>query len=172
MNTTNTSDLAKLYLRIAALFLAAGLAGPALAGQDVPFQGSFEGRFTAMVNPGPPPTATVLASGTGLATHLGRFTYVFPHTINLGTVPSTSIGTWTFVAANGDTLMGDAAGRSALVESAVLLVVNEVIITGGTGRFAGATGELIIVSLVFQSTGTTMGYCEGAISSLGAAKKL
>jgi hypothetical protein len=161
-----------IYLRLAALLLTAGLVGPALAGEKVPFHGSLEGSFTSTINPGPPPVATIFGSGTGQATHLGRFTYEFPHTINFGIVPTAAIGTWTFVAANGDTLIGDAVAHSSPVEPGVLLAVNEVVITGGTGRFAGASGELVIVSLVFQSTGTTLGSFEGTISSPGAAKRL
>ncbi len=157
-------------LRMAVIFLTAGLVGPAAAGGKVPFKGSLEGSFTTTIDPGPPPVATIVLSGTGNATHLGRFTYEFPHTVNFGIVPPTGAGTYTFTAANGDTVIAEGIGHSTPVEPGVVFVVEEAVITGGTGRFAGASGQLTIVRLVFQTNGTTFGSFEGTISSPAAAR--
>ena len=43
--------------------------------------------------------------------------------------------------------------------------------TGGTGRFAGATGEFTVERLVDTATGETEGSFEGTISSPGAGKR-
>jgi hypothetical protein len=160
-----------IYLRIAALLLTAGLATVTRAGENVPIRGTLEGSFSITMNPGLPPIGNITGSGTGHAAHLGAFTYEFPHTVDFGVVPPIGDGTYTFTAANGSTLIGEFEGISTPIEPGVLLVEETVVITGGTGRFEGATGELHIVRLVFRNEGTTEGYFEGTISSPGAAKK-
>jgi len=120
------------------------LAGPAAARENLPLRGSYEG--TVAVIPSTPPFIDALLEGTGHATHLGRFTVVEPHRVNLET--ATGVSTYTFVAANGDTLTasGTASATPTDVPN-VLLVVENATITGGTGRFAGATGEFTIERL-------------------------
>ena len=44
------------------------------------------------------------------------------------------------------------------------------VITGGTGRFAGAQGSFTIMRLVEQATGDTSGSFEGTITSPGAGQ--
>src|SRR5688572_14715091 len=74
---------------------------PAARGaQSRPFKGTFEG--TQRMTPLTPPFIRVDGEATGTATHLGHFTVVFPHTVNLAAAQGT--GEYTFVAANGDTL--------------------------------------------------------------------
>lgn len=166
-----------IYTRIAALVAlcaTTGLVGQASAGEAVPFRGNFEGNFVSAYDPGPPPGATVAVEGTGRATHLGRFTFEMPHSVNLGTIPPTSVGTCTFVAASGDKLIGHFVGQSSPVEPGVVLVVQQFVITEGTGRFEGASGEFVLWRLVVHSTpntGIALGHFEGTISSPGAAKR-
>lgn len=155
-------------LTTATLLLALSLSAPASAEVLVPFKGTLEGSYTSTVDPGPPPVLTVEYSGTGRATHLGLFSFEFPHTVNLGNVPPEGMGTYTITAANGDMLFADSIGHSAPVEPGVLLVVEEVIITGGTGRFAGASGAFTITRLLIQSEGITFGSFSGTISRPGA----
>ena len=141
-----------------------GIASPASAGMQVPFKGGLEGSFTSTFNPGPPPTATFDGSGTGHGTHLGAFTYEFPHAVNFGTVPPTGMGTYTFTAANGDTLVADFIGHSTPVAPGLVFVEEEAVIVDGTGRFEGATGEFTISRLVDQINGTTTGSFDGIIT--------
>jgi hypothetical protein len=46
----------------------------------------------------------------------------------------------------------------------VVRIVEGATITGGTGRFAGATGSFTVVRLYDPVAGTTVGSFEGAIS--------
>ena len=88
-----------IYLPMAAMFLAAALAGPALAENQVPFKGSLEGVVS--ITPIDAQFSFVRINGTGNATHLGLFTVDIPHIVNRQA--RIGIGTL-FTAANGDTL--------------------------------------------------------------------
>jgi hypothetical protein len=151
-----------------ALLLGLALAAPMAAEAAIPFKGTIEGSFTSTLNPGPPPVATIDLSGTGNATLLGSFSFELPHTVNFGTLPPTGSGTYTFTAANGDSLHADIVGHSAPVEPGVVLVMEEAVITGGTGRFSGAAGAFSVLRVVIQSSGITFGSFDGTISCLGA----
>lgn len=161
------SSLATVSLAVLATL---SLAGPAAAGKQVPFKGDLEGNYTVAIDPGPPPVGTFDGSGEGNATHLGKFTYTFPHQVNFGTLPPTGEGTYTFTAANGDTLEAEFVGFSKPVEPGFVLVTEEATIIGGTGRFAGASGEFTIIRLVDQVNRATIGTFDGTISSVGKNK--
>src|SRR5262249_36631642 len=102
------------------------------------------------------------------ATHLGNFELVESVVVDFGTVPPTGAGTYTFVAANGDTLTADVTGASAPVEPGVVLITEHAVITGGTGRLAGATGSFTVERLIDLVTHETVGSFEGTISSPGS----
>jgi hypothetical protein len=85
------------------------------------------------------PVIQTADSGSGRATHLGRFTLAAGEKVNLGTKTVTE-GVYTLTAANGDTVTGTYSGQ-ALPDLTGYLVSGP--ITGGTGRFAGATGFLV-----------------------------
>ena len=147
--------------RIALAVVAAlGLVGPVAAGEQVPFKGSLEGTVTRSL---PPPPISVLVEGAGTATHLGLFTVDIPHEV----VPPNASGFYNFVAANGDTLTAEFTGVSAPAAPGLLYIVETATITGGTGRFAGATGGFISQRLFDTATGTTVGSFNGTISSPG-----
>jgi hypothetical protein len=146
------------------LSLESPASGAASQGTSVPFKGNFEG--TQRITPLQPPLAFVDGSATGNATHLGRFTVEFPHTANFAT--RTGEGTFTFTAANGDTLTADFTGQAQ--PGPIVSIEEHATITGGTGRFAGATGSFIVQRQFDPATGTTMGSFEGTISSPGAGK--
>lgn len=166
-----------IYLQMAAICLTAALSS-AVSAAETPFKGKLEGNYTSTFDPGPPSTATLDGTGTGTATKLGRFTYKFPHTVNFGTMPEIGLGTYTFTAANGDTLFAESTGSSTPVEPGIVLVVENAVITGGTGRFSGAQGEFTITRLninvsgtIFgNSSGITIGFFEGTITSPGGNK--
>ena len=132
--------------------------------REVPFKGRLEG--TATITPGTPPFLSVSIEGTGNATHLGRFTVEIPHVVN--TTNRASTGIYAFTAANGDTLTAGFTGQATLTAPGVLSVVETATITGGTGRFADATGTFTIERLFNQVTGLTTGSFEGTISSPAA----
>lgn len=127
------------------------------AAQSVPFKGNLEGTQTT--TPLEPGSAFVDGSATGEATHLGRFTVEFPHTVNFAT--RTGEGTFTFTAANGDTLIADFTGQAQ--PGPIVSIVEEATITGGTGRFAGATGSFTARRLFDPASGTTKGSFAGTL---------
>ena len=136
-------------------------ASPVAAAQQVSFEGSFEGDVT--ITPLPPSSLSVLVNATGEATQLGRFTLAIPHTVNRST--RTAIGSYQFTAANGDTLSADFTGKATPTATpGVLSIVENATITGGTGRFAGATGGFTCQRLFDTVAGTTTGSFEGTIS--------
>ena len=78
----------------------------------------------------------------GNATQLGQFELVIEVVVNFGVWPVTGEGTLTFIAANGDKLVANGTGSSALIEPGLVLITEHAIIDPdrSTGRFAGATG--------------------------------
>ena len=114
---------------IAAMLASAGTLDAADNPVARPFRGSAQGYITGQI----PPNGLFLEM-SGRATELGHFTleeYAF-----LGADGSV-VGTITFTAANGDELWVVIDGGFVSATD----VVGRYIITGGTGRFQGATGE-------------------------------
>ena len=141
-----------------------GLAGPVAAGEQVPFKGSLDGDVTRGAVHFP--FVDVLVEGTGNATQLGKFTFVFPHMVDVRF--RTAAGTYSIVAANGDTLKAHATGLATPIPGTTVFYIEETAtITGGTGRFANATGSFTIERWYDTATGETIGSFEGTISSPG-----
>ena len=148
-----------------AVLATLGLAGPAAAQHQVPFRGSLEG-FGTLTFLGPT-SAVADLEGTGNASHLGRFT--FRSTALVDFAANIGLATWTFTAANGDTLTATATGSAdPPATPPILHVVERAEITGGTGRFAGATGSFTMERYYDIDTGATFGTFEGTISPPGA----
>ena len=100
---------------------------------------------------------------TGVATRLGRFTLDVPHVVNPAT--SQAAGLYKFVAANGDRLTAQFTGQGTFIPGTDFLFIEETAtITGGTGRFAGATGSFVVQRLFDTAEGTTFGFFDGTIS--------
>ena len=145
----------------AAIALALCLAGPASAGDQVPFKGTLAG--TASVTPLAPPIVAVEIHASGTATYLGRFTLQAPHVVNQATL--TAVGTYLITAANGDTITADLAGTAVMVQPPNVVAITETAtVTGGTGRFAGATGSIQVERVFNRATGVTTGTLQGWIS--------
>jgi hypothetical protein len=148
-----------LYLQMTALLLTAALAGPAAAAKGVPFHGTIQGIEIADVQF---PKLFVEGSGSGRATHLGRFTMTYELEVDLLT--HETFGSSVFTAANGDSLTTDITGLGTPTENPDVHSIVEVhTITGGTGRFAGATGSFIRKYLLNPVTGVTSGSFDGTI---------
>ena len=130
---------------------------------QVPFKGKLQAFESGLFNPGPPPTVSVTAAGSGHATHLGRFAYTYTVVISFPT-DTTRTGTlyYDFVAANGDHLYSVGAGFGVPVGD-FDHVVEQHTITGGTGRFAGATGSFTVDRLINHATATTTGTIGGYV---------
>ena len=109
----------------------------------------------------------VVIEATGTATHIGRFTLQAPHVVNQATL--TAVGTYVLTAANGDTITADLAGTARMVEPPNVIAITETAtVTGGTGRFEGATGSIQVERVFNRATGVTTGTFEGWISLRGS----
>ena len=138
-----------------------GLACPLTAGEHVPFKGSLEGVVT--ITPLTPPFVSVFIEATGKATHFGKLTVQIPHIVNRS--KSSAVGFYQFVAANGDTLTADFTGQATPTSTPGVFYIEETAtITGGTGRFAHATGRFLCERLFDTAAGTTTGSFEGTVS--------
>ena len=153
------------HLSLALLAMLA-LAGPAAAegqGKQVPFRGRLEGIVTT-VTPLTPPFVAVTLEGEGNATQLGHFDVSSSLVANAA--DGTAVGTYEFTAANGDTLTADYT--EYFTPTDVPGVFSDVItatITGGTGRFAGATGSFVSDRVADHVTGIVSDSFEGTIST-------
>ena len=136
----------------------------ATAQQQVPFKGGLNG----VVKVGTPTLqgVPVLVNATGNATQLGQFTLDIPHLVNRA--KGTAIGSYEFTAANGDKVYAEFTGLAMPTATPGVFYIEETAtITGGTGRFAGATGSFTVERWYDTVAGTTEGSFEGTISAPG-----
>jgi hypothetical protein len=131
---------------------------------DRPLRGRSTGINTVNLQSG---AATYESSGH--LSHLGAVTNAGIQTISFIGNTIRFTGTGTTVASNGDELFATFSGTATVTSAAAATTVNT--ITGGTGRFAGATGTFRVTSVskpistvgpveTFATTSTT----EGSIS--------
>ena len=144
------------------------MTGRALAAEAIPFKGTLEGLHVSRT-PLQPPLVFDRFETEGEATHLGHFDLVIEATVNFGARPVTGAGTYTFTAANGDQLVADHTGFSALVGPGIVLITEHAVIDSdrSTGRFAGAEGTYTVERLADAATGVgglTVGTFVGTIS--------
>lgn len=130
------SSIRSLSVLAAAAALALTGVVNADGGHPVPFKGSFTGTmaFTSQT--------TVAFSGTAQATHFGRSSTAGLATV-LGATAEGCIAnshTETITAANGDQLMFRAIDVACPIGPTTMHGTGHWVVTGGTGRFAGATG--------------------------------
>lgn len=130
------------------------------AENEVPFKGSVQAVETSDVQF---PTLFVDSSGSGNATHLGRFTVTHEFEVDLPTLIAT--GSAQFIEANGDSIftVTEALDPPQSPEPDVLFIVETHTITGGTGRFDGATGSFKVERLLNTVTGVSSGSFDGTI---------
>jgi hypothetical protein len=149
----------RLFVGLVAAF-AVSLATVAVsaAASETPFKGTVIAVETGTVVF---PTRFLVREGTGTATYLGRYTERVTMVINIPTLSST--GSARFTAAKGDVLLATVAGQATRTSPTTLSIVEVYTITGGTGRFADATGSFTLNSTVDQVTGVSSGTFSGAI---------
>ena len=148
--------LLTLMTVLALVIVAPEVATAKAGGTDRPLTGEGSGTATFDVGSVPfPGTAT----GTGNLSHLGAGTYSREFVILPGANGTFSIaGTATFVAANGDALFSAFTGSGQNTSATTSEVTAHSIITGGTGRFDGATGtfDARVVTQITSVVGTTV----------------
>jgi hypothetical protein len=149
---------------LAAAFVSAPVA--AIAANQVPFNASFTTEFTTEFVP--PFHLRVFVTGQGNASHMGRTSAVTTdQLINLA--DGTGTATYTLTAANGDTVVVAISAQVTNIPGGVMFQ-GDYTVTGGTGRFDGATGSGFIAGSAFNTgpnTGVGSFTLAGTISSPG-----
>lgn len=161
------------FLVFSTVLLSAFIAisgGQTIAAGQVPFKGTV---FLAAV---PDYSATNCPGGLRLnVTEVGHLT-------QMGAITASAFvcqkldpnglsfnGQFTYTAANGDTVSGTFFGKLVPVSGTLYQVQGEQFtITGGTGRFAGASGGGIVVGTVDLASGERVHQIDGSISSVGS----
>ena len=156
----------KRTLALTCLLLGALIAPFAAANvgsaKNVPLKG--RDMFSSVVIGGSGSVIYTADSGSGTATHLGRFTMTATEAVDLASMTVRN-GTFTLTAANRDTVSGTYSGT--ILPGLVGYHVSGPI-TGGSGRFAGATGEIIFDGTFDPVTLTGSDVISGTISSVGS----
>ena len=133
-----------------------------IGAKSVPFKGSWTG-VTVSADPTNFPVVGVVSDGTGQLTHLGRYFMTSPHTSNVFT--GETIGDQIFTAANGDMLTASCAGFPVMQANGDVIGDLDCEITGGTGRFEGATGDYVFFLHASPRTDGGLGYATEATIS-------
>jgi hypothetical protein len=132
------------------------------ASDHVPLRGRDFGTFGGTPTTDPQVVLT-RDSASGEATPFGRYTLVAHEFINLATL-TVKGGAFTLTAANGDTLTGEYSGQAVAEFPTIIHYEVSGPITGGTGRFAGATGTITFDGFADLQTGLLTDRISGAIS--------
>jgi hypothetical protein len=140
---------------------SAALAPQAQSSAQLPFRGSYHQTETGV--PQSPTTILVTFSVEGTATHLGRYTSSGSFLVDL--TKASAGGPGHMVAANGDQLFFTGSGQATPTGvPGELSITDTSTITGGTGRFEGATGSFSGVRLLDTTTGISTGSFTGTIN--------
>src|SRR5512133_1628505 len=145
---------------VAAFAVALAIVAVNAVAAETPFKGTFSGVETNQLVF---PILSVNREGTGTATYLGKYTEHATFQVDVRTGSAT--GTATFTAANGDTLNASVVGQGTVTGPTTRSIVEVYTITGGTGRFAGATGTLTLERTLDLTTGVSTGTFSGAIDN-------
>jgi hypothetical protein len=100
--------------------------------------------------------------GGGIGSQLGRFSYRADITVDDTT--GDGVGTVVWTGANGDQVLASTHGSIAGEIDNGIRIREEQTITGGTGRFSGASGSIIVTRTLDFATGSTSGSYAGTIN--------
>jgi hypothetical protein len=147
---------------LVALFMAVTAFAPAEAKNAVPFKATYDGVFSPpeLVSVDPP-TVFLESTVTGNASHLGKYDGSFPHFINLA--DGTFHGTLTFTRQNGDKLFAEITGVAIPISPTEFSISLNATITGGTGKFVGASGSFTGSGTADLATLTTSQTFDGVL---------
>lgn len=170
INATRVIPRRIMCLALSLVAMAALALRSQAADRQVPFNAAFT---TVFVGEGNFPIDRITVLGQGQATPLGTATAATTNQlVNLQTGEATA--TYTFGAANGDTFVVEEKFQSTFDQMAGRVTFEGTyVVTGGTGRFAGATGSgTLSGSAVFTGPNNGIGSFTllGTISSPGSLK--
>lgn len=145
---------------LAAVLLSTALAGPTSAtAKELNVHGSLDASEVQTVTP---PTMLIELEGSGNASHLGRFVVKTEAMVFLPTFFGE--GTFEIETPSGARVFGTLTGQGSPTPDSNFVPVEETLtITGGTGRFTGATGTLTIHRVIDRLTKISTGTIEGTI---------
>ena len=141
---THLMATAAFLLVLAALAPTSALAKT--GGTDRPVKGTALGDCTT-----PIATLQLMCDTSGVSTHLGKYTSHSEGSAAIVGGRTLGEGTFTLVGANGDELTGTFTLNGALPTGEVHSLTVVLTITGGTGRFADASGTITIPFLATPS---------------------
>jgi hypothetical protein len=141
-----------------------GLAAPAVTPGSTktsraPFKGTLQSNesYSTIF-----PTLFVTAIGSGEATLLGQIIVHYQSEMNLSDLSQS--GSVSLAGLSGDSLLAKGVGQAIEDQTSGMFSVVEIYtITGGTGRFARASGTLTLKRRVSVKAGITSGSFEGYI---------
>lgn len=141
------------------------------ADDQVPFRAAWGAQI--QIAPLVPPVVSVTGAGTGHGLHLGQMVaQSVVEVVNLAT--GEGAASYRFTAANGDAVLVDFVFTAVPTGSTTFSVHGVWQITGGTGRFNGASGSGHYLGQVeFSGPATAVGRfeLEGTLSSPGRLKQ-
>ncbi len=159
-----------IFLAAKVLVCASALAmvTSAIGGDQVPFKGNLSLlSLPAPSNDGcPAGTERLNVTGGGYMTQMGAVTD--QQFVCLNPSDFTFTGEFTLTAPSGDTVSASLGGYAQSISGPVFMVHGQWTITGGTGRFGGATGAGIATGPVNLATGEGTHRLDGTISSVGS----
>lgn len=132
------------------------------AGHLRPIQGSCDAAIISLVSV-PPTTAREVVTGSCLISHLGKTTFYLQQIIDYTTFVGTS-EVLTFTAANGDVLRATSITQGTPTGPASVSLAGTFVFTGGTGRFANATGQANFTGTADFATGRSQFTMRGGIA--------
>jgi len=135
------------------------LAAPVARERQLLLKGSLQAVETNEFNF---PILSVDANGSGRATQLGEFTTQYQVEVNVLTLWGS--GPMTLIASDGSSLFAEVSGQATPTGTPnVVTILSTGTVTGGTGRFAGASGSFTVERVLDQITGVTSGTIRGTI---------
>ena len=151
--------MTRRYLTQLFIAVLAALSVPiasAETGQTRPFSGYIIGHFVGTPT-GVPEIYRARAEAVGISSHIGRFLKVTDDVFN--SVTGEVNGTFRMTTAQGEFLFGEYSGYAVPVMPTFFRWRLYANITGGTGRFEGASGDFIFTAQgqVFSQAGNIYG---------------
>jgi hypothetical protein len=151
--------LSLVFILALSITLAPAFAAPEAKAKEWLLKGSLQANETDTLEF---PTLSVNGTGSGHTTNLGRFTITYQAIVDIRT--RAGVGSVQLVAANGDSLLATGTGQATPTGTpGVVQIEEQYTMTGGTGRFAAASGSFTVNRELNQTTGMTSGTIAGEI---------